>query len=79
VTLDVDPTLGLSACPSMRCFFDNKGYTRADVGFSYRMPHGIEIYGRLNNFLNQKYEEVFGYPSLHLNFLAGMKFSISAE
>jgi outer membrane cobalamin receptor len=80
MTLDVDPTLGLSACTyGMPCFFNNKGYTHADIGFSYRMAHGVEIYGRLNNFLNQKYEEVFGYPSLHLNFLAGMKFSISTE
>ena len=79
-TLDVDPSFGLSACSmGMPCFFDNKGYTRVDAGFSYRMPHGVQIYGRLNNFLNQKYEEVFGYPALHLNFLAGMKFSIPAE
>ena len=63
--LDVDPTYGLSACSyGMPCFFDNQGYTRADAGFSYRLPRGVEIYGRLNNFLNQKYEEVFGYPAI---------------
>jgi outer membrane receptor protein involved in Fe transport len=78
--LDIDPTFGLSACSmGLPCFFDNKGYTRADLGVSYRMPHGVELYGRLNNFLNQKYEEVFGYPALRLNFLAGIKFSIPAE
>ncbi len=78
--LDVDPTYGLAACSfGMPCFFRNKGYTRADAGFSYRMLYGFEIYGRLNNFLNQKYEEVFGYPALRLNFLAGMRFSISAD
>jgi outer membrane cobalamin receptor len=79
-TLDVDPTYGLSACSfGMPCFFNNQGYTRADAGFSYRMPHGVEIYGRVNNLFNQKYEEVFGYPALHLNFVAGMKFSIPVE
>jgi len=78
--LDVDPTYGLSACSyGMPCFFDNRGYTRADAGFSYRLPLGVEIYGRLNNLLNQKYEETFGYPALHLNFMAGMKFSFPAE
>ncbi len=78
--LDVDPTYGLSACSfGMPCFFNNRGYTRADAGFSYKMPYGVEIYGRLNNFLNQKYEEIFGYPALHLNFVAGMKFSLPAE
>jgi outer membrane receptor protein involved in Fe transport len=78
--LDVDPSFGLSACSyGMQCFFNNRGYTHADAGFSYKFPLGAEIYGRLNNFLNQKYEEVFGYPALRLNFMAGMKFSIPAE
>jgi outer membrane receptor protein involved in Fe transport len=78
--LDVDPTFGLSACSyGMPCFFTNPGYTRVDAGFSYRMPHGVEIYGKLNNLLNQKYEEVFGYPALRLNFIAGMRFSFPAE
>ena len=79
-TLDVDPSYGLSACSfGMPCFFTNKGYTRVDAGFSYRILHGVEIYGRLNNVLNQKYEEVFGYPALRLNFVTGMKFSFSKE
>jgi len=78
--LDVDPTFGLSACSyGMPCFFTNQGYIRADAGFSYRLPHGLEIFGRINNFLNQKYEETFGYPALRLNFHAGMKFSFPSE
>ncbi len=43
------------------------------------LPRGVELYGRLNNFLNQKYEESFGFPALHLNFLAGIKFNFPAE
>jgi outer membrane cobalamin receptor len=79
-TLDVDPTYGLSACSyGMGCFFDNKGYTRVDAGFSYRLTRGLEVYGRMHNLLNKKYEEVFGYPALHANFMAGMKFSLPAE
>ncbi len=78
--LDVDPTFGLSACSyGMQCFFTNRGYTRADAGFSYRLPHGVEIFGRIHNLLNQKYEESFGYPSLRLNFHAGMKFNLPSE
>jgi hypothetical protein len=42
-------------------------------------PTVCEIYGRLSNFLNQKYEEVLGYPALRLTFMAGMKFSFPAE
>ena len=70
--LDSEPTNGYP-------FYKNKGYTRADAGVSYRLPKGVEIYGRLNNFLNQKYEEVLGYPALRLNFMAGMKFNFNAE
>jgi outer membrane receptor protein involved in Fe transport len=70
--LDVEPANGYP-------FYPNKGYTRADAGFSYRLPHGLEIYGKLNNFLNQKYEEVLGYPALRLNFMAGMKFAFPSE
>ena len=79
-TLDIEPNLGTFACVlGMPCFFSTHGYTRADGGFSYRLPRGLEFYGRLNNFLNQKYEESFGFPALHLNFLAGVKFTFPAE
>ena len=78
--LDVEPNLGTFACAiGLECLFANKGYIRADGGFSYALPGGIEIYGRLHNFLNQKYEESFGFPSLPLNFLAGVKFTFSRQ
>lgn len=83
--LDVEPNEGTFACepppfgPGLPCFFTNKSYTRADAGFSYQLPRGVEVYGRLNNFLNQKYEESFGFPALHINFLAGIKFNFPAE
>jgi len=78
--LDVDPTYGLSACSyGMNCFFDNPGYTHVDAGFSYRFPHGVEVYGKVNNLFNRKYEEVFGYPAMKVNFMAGMKFSFASE
>jgi outer membrane receptor protein involved in Fe transport len=78
--LDIEPNLGTFACVlGMPCFFTNHGYTRADAGFSYRLTKGLELYGRLNNFLNQKYEESFGFPALRLNFLAGMKLNFPAE
>jgi outer membrane receptor protein involved in Fe transport len=84
--LDIEPNDGLYACSltdasgnSLPCLFTNKGYTLANAGFSYRLAHGVELYGRLNNFLNQKYEESLGFPALRLNFLAGIKFNFPAE
>jgi len=73
--LDVEPNDGLGACSyySLPCLFPDKGYVRVDGGFSYRLPRGVEIYGRLDNILDQKYEEVLGYPALPFNFLAGVR------
>jgi outer membrane cobalamin receptor len=78
--LDIEPNYGSYACTmGMACLFTNPHYIGADGGFSYRLPGGVEIYGRLNNFLNQKYEEVLGYPALPLDFLVGLKFSFPAR
>jgi outer membrane receptor protein involved in Fe transport len=82
--LDVEPNDGTFACELInpitnlpfQCLFRNHGYELMNAGFAYQLPKGIEIYGRLNNFLNQKYEEAFGFPSLRLNFMAGIKFQI---
>jgi len=35
--------------------------------------------GNLRNALNQKYEEIYGYPSLPLNFVAGIKWRIGRQ
>jgi outer membrane receptor protein involved in Fe transport len=72
--LDVEPESG-----AFGGLFRNKGYVLANGGLAYQLPRGVELYARLNNFLNQKYEESFGFPALHLNFLAGVKFRFPAE
>jgi outer membrane cobalamin receptor len=75
--LDIEPNDGTFACTLMLpCLFRDHGYELMNAGFAYRLPKGIEIYGRLNNFLNQKYEEAFGFPSLRLNFMAGFKIEL---
>ena len=79
--LDVEPNDGTFACELInpitqlpyQCIFRNPGYVLLNAGFAYHLPKGIEIYGRLNNFLNQKYEEAIGFPALRLNFMAGVK------
>ena len=78
--LDLEPNDGGSACTlGLQCLFTARGYFLANAGFSYRLPRGLDVYGRLSNLLNQKYEEAFGYPAMHLNFLAGVRFSFPAE
>jgi outer membrane receptor protein involved in Fe transport len=80
--LDLEPNDGTFACeldPPLPCLFRNKGYVDANAGFSFRLPKGVELYGRLNNFLNQYYEESFGYPALRLNFVSGIKLELPSR
>ena|GEM_PF-152031 len=79
-TLDLEPNDGVYACSfGLQCLFPDKGYVVLNGGFSYNLTRGVEIYGHLNNLLDQKYEEVLGYPALPLNFLAGVKFTFPAD
>lgn len=78
--LDLEPNYGSFACSlGMQCLFWNQGYVDVNAGFAYRFPRGVEIYGHANNLLNEHYEEVFGYPALHLNFVSGIRFNFPAE
>jgi outer membrane cobalamin receptor len=73
--LDIEPNDGTFACTlGFPCLFRTSGYVVANAGFSYELPGGLEIHGRLNNFTNEKYEEVLGFPALHLNFMTGIRF-----
>ncbi len=78
--LDIEPNDGTFACTfEPQCLFRGGGYVDANAGFSVRLPHGAEVYGRLNNFLNQKYEESFGFPALRLNFVSGIKLELPSR
>ncbi len=72
--LDVEPSYGAT-----NGLFFNSGFTDIGINLNYRLGHGVVAYGNLRNALNQQYEEVFGYPSPRLNFVAGMKWTITRE
>jgi outer membrane receptor protein involved in Fe transport len=69
--LDVEPALGAT-----NGLYQNPGYANVGININYAMGRGLTAYGNLRNILNQHYEEVFGYPSLRLNFVAGMKWTL---
>jgi outer membrane cobalamin receptor len=78
--LDVEPNDGTFACTlGLPCLFRTSGYVVANAGFSYELPGGLEMHGRLNNFTNEKYEEVLGFPALHINFMTGIRFHFPAR
>jgi len=69
--LDVEPTYGATAG-----LFQNPGFANIGVNLNYRLAQGLTAYGNLRNALDRHYEEVFGYPSLRLNFVAGLKWRL---
>ena len=70
--LDSEPNWGASAG-----LFSNPGFFNMGVNLNCRVAPGLTVYGNLRNALDRRYEEVFGYPSPLLNFVAGMKFTLA--
>ncbi len=78
--LDLEPNDGAFACESdLPCLFRNHGYVLVNAGFGIRTFRDVELFGQLNNLLDQKYEEVLGFPSYRLNFMAGIRLNLSGE
>jgi outer membrane receptor protein involved in Fe transport len=69
--LDVDPTYGASAG-----LFRDSGFADLGLNLNIRLGKGLTAYGNLRNALNRSYEELLGYPSPKLNFVAGLKWSL---
>ncbi len=55
------------------------GYARVDVGGWYAINSRVTAYANVENALDKHYEEVVGFPALHANFRAGMRFRIGGE
>jgi len=52
------------------------GYTRVDIGGSYQViEKRLEVFGRIENLFDEKYEEVFTYGSPGVAGFAGIKVS----
>jgi vitamin B12 transporter len=59
--------------------FDNGGYTRVDLGASYDLRvlqeflARLRIYGKIENLLDEKYEEAAGFPSPGFRVMTGVQ------
>jgi vitamin B12 transporter len=49
----------------------NGGYVKVDLGLSYDVCKHFTIFGRVENLLDEHYEEIYGYPALGRTFWAG--------
>jgi len=70
-TLFEEPSFGAS-----NGLFWDAGFANVGLNLNYRLVKGVTAYGHLCNALNRYYEEVFGYPSPRLNFVAGLKWEL---
>jgi outer membrane cobalamin receptor len=71
-SLDVEPNYGAS-----EGLYRNPGYQNVGINLNYRVKGNITLYGNLRNALDQRYEEVYGFPSPLLNVVAGVKWSLA--
>jgi outer membrane receptor protein involved in Fe transport len=69
-----EPSLGAT-----NGLFRNSGFANVGLNLNYDLGGGVTAYGSLRNVLNRHYEEVFGFPSPRLNFVAGMKWRLGKE
>jgi outer membrane receptor protein involved in Fe transport len=79
--LDDEPNDGTTACTllGLPCLFRNHSYFLMNAGFGVRTFRELELFGQLNNILDQKYEEVLGFPAYRFNFMAGIRVHFSTE
>jgi outer membrane receptor protein involved in Fe transport len=67
---DIEPTFGASGG-----VFDAKGFATFNAGASYRAPHGLEVFARVENVADRHYEEAFGFPAPGRTGVVGVRFA----
>ncbi|MCX5701841.1 MAG: TonB-dependent receptor, partial [Candidatus Omnitrophica bacterium] len=50
-----------------------KPYILANISLNYQLKENLNIFGRLENIINEKYEEITGYQTPKFSAYAGMK------
>jgi vitamin B12 transporter len=57
----------------------NDGYARLDGAGSFELTRNLRAFVRIDNLLNQDYQEVLGFPAYRLNFSAGLRVSVGGK
>ena len=55
------------------------GYGRLDLGGWYAVNSRVTAYANVYNVTDRKYDEAAGYPALHTNFRAGLRFRLGGD
>jgi len=68
---DVEPNLG-----AFGGLFTAHGYVRGDAGASFRVTRALEVFGRITNLFDRRYEETLGYPALPRAAVMGVRVAL---
>jgi outer membrane receptor protein involved in Fe transport len=66
--LAVEPSYG-----TFGGLFDAAGYGVWNGGASWRLSRQLELYGRVDNLFDRRYEDVFGFPARGRGAVAGLR------
>ncbi len=55
------------------------GYARLNAAGSYHLNNSVSLFARVENLLNQDYQEVLGFPAYRLNFSAGVRVRVGGR
>jgi len=69
---DFNAVTGARFDPNGRPVF-NDGYSKLDAAGSYRFNRYLSLFARIENLLNEDYEEALGFAAYKLNFSAGLR------
>ena len=71
--LGLDPMFGFTTFTPERVKLDD--YLLISAAASYKIQPGVELFGRVENLANQKYQEVYGYETAGVTAFAGVRFT----
>ncbi len=57
----------------------NNSYAKIDLMGNYNITPRVTAFARIENLLNQNYQEVLGFPAYRLNFAVGLRFKIGGR
>lgn len=57
----------------------NEGYGKLSAAGSYRVNRFVSAFARVDNLLNQGYQEVIGFPAYRLNFSGGLRVRVGTS
>jgi outer membrane cobalamin receptor len=75
---DINAVSGARFDGSGRAVF-NDGYVKVNAAGSFMITRRLTAFSRVENLLNQDYEEVLGFPAYRLNFVGGLRIRIGGD